>query len=105
MAPQDEVDIKAEEWFNTFLPKLRYGQDYSICFGHSKDLLNEDGSQKGISISRPYVRLFSTGVTKIYRIQVLGEKIDDVKYTPEEEKELDKAVELAEKEHEKAKFK
>lgn len=102
MAPQDETDIKAEEWFNGFLPKLRYSQDYSICFGHSKDLLNEDGSQKGISIRRPYVRLFSTGVTKIYRIQVLGEKIEDVKYTPEEEKELDKAMELAEKKHDEA---
>lgn len=87
MAPQDEVDIKAEEWFNGFLPKLRYSQDYSICFGHSKDLLNEDGSQKGISISRPYVRLFSTGVTKIYRIQVLGEKIAEREARVKAEKE------------------
>jgi hypothetical protein len=101
MAPQDEIDNKAEEWFNSFIPKLRYSQDYSICFGHSKDLLNEDGSQKGISISRPYVRLFSTGVTKIYRMAVLGEKLEDVEYTPEQEKELDKAVEKAERKHEK----
>lgn len=87
--PPNETDDKAEEWFNGHLEYLRYGQDYSICFGHSKKLMNKDGTQKGISIRRPYIRLFSTGVTKIYRMAVLGEKLEKVVYTEAEEKELD----------------
>jgi hypothetical protein len=99
MAPQDEIDTKAEEWFNGMIRKLTYSQDYTICFGHSKDLMNEDGSQKGISIRRPYVRLFSTGVTKLYRMAILGEEFPDVEYTPEQEKELDDLIEKAEAKH------
>lgn len=99
MSPQDEIDIKAETWFNEFLPKLRYKQDYSICFGHSKN------GENSIHISRPYIRLFSTGVTKIYRIAVLGEKLEDVEYTPEQEKELDAEMEAAELAHAKSKGK
>lgn len=99
MMPSDEIDDKANDWFSGFMDFLRYGQDYTICFGHSKKLLNEDGSQKGISIRRPYVRLFSTGVTKIYRMAVLGEKIEKVVYTEAEEAELDAKIEKAEKEH------
>lgn len=101
MMPPNETDEKAEAWFNEMLEKLRYGQDYSICFGHSKKLINEDGSQKGISIRRPYIRLFSTGVTKMYRMAVLGEKLPKVEYTEAEEKELDAKIEAAEKRHEK----
>lgn len=100
MAPQDTLDTTAEEWFNTVLGKLRYKQDYTICFGHSKELLNSDGTQKGISVRRPYVRLFSTGVTKLYQIEVLGESLPDVEYSPEEEKELDKFIESQEENHE-----
>lgn len=97
MSPQDEIDIKGEAWFNDFLPKLRYKQDYSICFGHSKN------GENSIHISRPYVRLFATGVTKIYRMAVLGEQLEDVVYTPEEQKELDDYVGQSEKDHAKSK--
>jgi hypothetical protein len=99
MAPQNETDNKAEEWFNNILKKLRYHQDYTICFGHSKNILNDDGSQKGISIRRPYICLFSTGVTKVYEIVVLGEELPDVKYSESEEDELDKEIEKAEELH------
>ena len=99
MMPPNETDDKAEIWFNELLEKMRYSQDYTICFGHSKKLLNEDGSQKGISIHRPYIRLFSTGVTKMYRSAVLGEELPKVEYTEAEEKELDTAIEKAEKLH------
>lgn len=101
MMPPNETDDKAEEWFNGHMEFLRYGQDYSICFGHSKKLMNDDGSQKGIAIRRPYIRLFSTGITKIYRMVVLGEKLEKVVYTEDEEKELEAKIEKAEKAHEK----
>lgn len=100
--PPNETDDKAEEWFNGHMEYLRYGQDYSICFGHSKKLMNDDGSQKGIAIRRPYIRLFSTGITKIYRMVVLGETLEKVVYTEEEEKELDAKIQKAEKLHEKS---
>lgn len=99
MMPPNEIDDKAEAWFNGHLEYLRYGQDYSICFGHSKKLLNEDGSQKGIAIRRPYIRIFSTGMTKLYRLTVLGEKLEKVVYTKEEEDALDAKIEATEKKH------
>lgn len=99
MNPNDEIDNAAEEWFNGFVPKLTYKQDYSLCFGHSKDII-DGNKQTGISIRRPYIRLFSTGVTKIYRMAVLGEELPDVEYTPQQEKELDDYVERQEKAHE-----
>lgn len=101
MMPPNETDEKAEAWFNEILEKLRYGQDYTICFGHSKNITNEKGEQTGISIRRPYIRLFSTGVTKIYQMAVLGEKLPKVEYTEAEEKELDAKIEKAEQLHEK----
>lgn len=101
MMPPNEQDEKAEAWFNDMLEFLRYGQDYSICFGHSKDIRNDKGEQTGISIRRPYIRLFSTGVTKVYRMAVLGEKLAKVEYTEAEEKELEAKIEKAEKAHEK----
>lgn len=104
MAPNDEIDNKAEEWFNESLLKLRYSQDYSVCYGHSQKMLNKDGTQKGIRIARPYVRLFSTGVTKLYRIQVLGEKLPEVVYTDEEEQELTDKIEAREERHDKYVF-
>lgn len=99
MAPQTEIDLEAEEWFNAFIPKLRYKQDFSICHGHSKSIIDEHGSQKGISIRRPYIRLFSTGVTKIYEMAVLGKEYPDVEYSKAEEKELDEFIESQEKVH------
>lgn len=95
MMPQSETDQKAEEWFNKMLECLRYSQDYTICFGHSKKMI-EDGKEVGISIRRPYIRLFSTGVTKMYQMAVLGEKLPKVEYTEAEEKELDEAIEKTE---------
>lgn len=98
MMPENELDNKAEEWFNKHFDKLRYWQDYSLCFGHSEDML-EDGKQVGITIRRPYVRLFSTGITKLYRIVVLGEDLPKVEYTKDEEKRLDREIKAAEKRH------
>lgn len=100
MMPPNETDEKAEAWFNDMLKCLRYGQDYSICFGHYKDIRNDIGEQTGISIRRLYVRLFTTGVTKIYQMAVLGEQLPKVEYTEDEEKALDAEVEKAEKLHE-----
>lgn len=99
MMPSNETDDKAEVWFNEMLEKLRYHQDYSICFGHSKEMLDADGKQGGISIRRPYIRLFSTGVTKLYRMAVPGEELPKVEYTKDEEKELDAQIEKAEELH------
>lgn len=99
MMPPDEIDEKAEEWFNSHFDKLRYWQDYSICFGHSEKMM-EDGKQTGIKIRRPYVRLFSTGVTKLYRIVVLGEDLPKAEYTEEEEAKMDKEIQEAEERHE-----
>lgn len=98
MMPENELDNKAEDWFNSHMPKLRYHQDYSLCFGHSKDLV-EDGKQVGITIHRPYITLFSTGITKLYQLIVLGDELPDVKYTKAQEKELEKAMEAAEAKH------
>lgn len=98
MMPENELDTKAEEWFNAMLPKLRYKQDYTVCGGHSKDMI-KDGKQVGITIHRPYIRLFSTGITKLYQMAVLGEKFKDVKYTKAQEQELDKDFEAAEAKH------
>lgn len=97
MQDQDQVDIDAENWFNEFLPKLRYKQDYSMCYGHSRS------SEGRIEISRPYIRLFSTGITKIYRIQVLGETLEDIGYTEGEEKQLVSDIDEAEERHVKSK--
>ena len=97
MNPQDEIDTQAEEWFNQFIPKLIYKQDYTICLGHSKR------DENALHISRPYTRLFSTGITKIYRMAVLKEKLADVEYTEEELKNLDSEFEKAEIAHAKSK--
>lgn len=101
MSPETELGQKSDEWINTLIPKLRYGQDYSLCFGHSKDMLDSEGKQKGIQIRRPFIRLFSTGVEKIYQMVVLKEELPDVEYTPEEEKQLDADIQKAEEWHDK----
>lgn len=98
MMPESELDKKAEDWFNAMMPYLRYHQDYSLCFGHSKDLV-EDGKKVGITIHRPYIRLFSTGITKLYQMIVLNDELQPVKYTKAQEKELEKAMEAAEAKH------
>ena len=98
MMPENKVDGEAEKWFNSHLDRLRYHQDYTICFGHSKNLM-KDGKQVGITIHRPYIRLFGTGMTKLYQMIVLGEELPKVEYTKSEEKELDKAIAEAEKKH------
>mgnify|MGYP006921301748 CR=1 FL=1 len=89
MMPPDPKDDLANDWFNSFLPKLRFEQDYYIYPGSSEKLMNEDGSQKGISIKRPDIRLFSTGITKLYEMIVEGKEYPDVVYTPEEETKFD----------------
>lgn len=89
MMPPDPKDDKANDWFNAFLPKLRFEQDYYIYPGSSKPLLNADGTQKGISITRPDIRLYSTGVTKLYEMIVEGKELADVEYTEEQEKQFD----------------
>lgn len=99
MGEETEVDHKAEEWFNLTLNKLQYKQDYEICAGHSMKIMNEDGTQKGLKLTRPYVQLYGTGVTKLYRHAVLGDELPDVVYTPEEEKAIDEALDRKEEIH------
>jgi hypothetical protein len=98
MAPNDPIDDAAEAWLNEqVLLKLRYKQDYAIDIGSSEPLIR-DGKNIGIKIARPYVKLFSTGTTKLYRIAVLGEKLPDVEYTPEEEAKFEAELEQQYKE-------
>lgn len=89
MAPQTETDNDANEWFNGFIPKLRFKQDYDIYPGEAEPIM-KDGKQTGIRIKREHVKLFSTGVTKLYQLIVLKETWPDVKYTPEEEEKFDR---------------
>ena len=100
MMPENETDRKAEAWFNGHMDFLRYHQDYTLCFGHSEKIMEGD-KQTGLSIRRPYIRIFSTGMTKLYRMIVLGETLDKVEYTEEQEEELNRAIEKAEALHDK----
>lgn len=90
MAPETETDIKAREWFNSFLPKLQFEQDYYIFPGSSKPMYDKDGNQNGISIKRADIRFYSTGVTKLYEMVVEGKEYPDIEYTEDEEKQFDK---------------
>lgn len=77
-------DEKANYWLNNkVIAKLRYGQDYDIYMGDSKPMF-EDGRQSGISITREHVRFFSTGITKMFELVVLGKDWPDVEYTEAE---------------------
>lgn len=101
--PPDPKDDLANEWFNSFIPKLRYKQDYFIYPGSSKKMFDSKGVENGISITRPDVRLYSTGITKLYEMIVEGKELPDVEYTPEEGKQfyedlIKKYLELAEEE-------
>jgi choline kinase len=103
MMPPDPKDDAANEWFNKFIPKLRYKQDYFVYPGSSKKMFNAKGEQTGISIVREDVRLYSTGITKLYEMIVEGKELPDVEYTPEQEKQfyedlIAKYPELAEEE-------
>lgn len=88
MMPPDPKDDLANEWFNKFIPKLRYKQDYFVYPGSSKKMFNEKGEQTGISIVREDVRLYSTGITKLYEMIVEGKELPDIEYTPEEEEQF-----------------
>ena len=60
------INEKAIDWFNDeVLAKLRPDQDFSIYEGSSKPLM-KDGKEVGISVSRENVRLYSTGIEKLY---------------------------------------
>lgn len=94
MMPSDPKDVKAGEWFNSLLKNLEFGQDYYIYPGSAKKMM-EDGKQVGLSIVRPDVRLYETGVTKLYEMLVEGKELPDIEYTEEQEKKFDE--ELAER--------
>lgn len=89
MMPPDPKDDLATEWLNTYLGKLRYSQDYFLYQGASKPMM-EDGKQIGLSIVRPNIRLYSTGITKLYEMIVEGKEMPDVEYTEAEEEQFDK---------------
>lgn len=89
MMPPDPKDDLANDWLNGLLAKLRFEQDYYIYPGSSEPLLDKDGKNIGISIKRPDVRLYSTGVTKLYEMVVEGKELPDVEYTEAEEKAFD----------------
>lgn len=93
MMPPDPKDDLAHEWFSGLTSKLRFEQDYYIYPGSSKTIRDNEGKQTGISIKRPDVRLYSTGLTKLYEILVEGKELPDVVYTPEEEKRFDENFE------------
>lgn len=88
MMPPDPKDDKANEWINGLVSKLRLEQDYYIFPGSSKTLRDSEGRQTGISIKRPDVRLYSTGITKLYEMIVEGKELPDVEYTEAEEKQF-----------------
>lgn len=90
MQPPSELDDKANEWFNQYFDKLRFEQDYNIYPGESEPMLNSKGENIGIKIKREHVKIFATGITKLYRMIVLGEELPVVTYTPEEEAEFER---------------
>lgn len=88
MMPHDPKDDAAAEWLNGLLGKLRFEQDYYIFPGSSENMMEGD-KQVGISIKRPDIRLYSTGVRKLWDMVVNGVELPDVVYTEEEEKRFD----------------
>lgn len=93
MMPNDPKDTKAQEWIDQYLDRLQFEQDYYIFPGSSKILRDKEGKQTGISIKRPDIRLFSTGITKLYEMIVEGKEYEPVVYTPEQEAEFEKHME------------
>lgn len=89
MKPHDPKDDLASEWINKLLAKLEFEQDYYIYPGSSESIVDESGKKTGISIKRSDVRLYSTGVTKLYGMIVEGKELPDVEYTEAEEKQFD----------------
>jgi len=89
MMPHDPKDDLANDWLNGYVDKLRFEQDYYIFPGSSKQMHNDKGENTGISIKRPDIRLYSTGVTKLYEMIVEGKEYPAVKYTEEEEKRFE----------------
>ena len=61
-----EEDEKALNWFDEFLGTLSEGQDFACVDGNSEPLIR-DGEKVGISINRGYVKLFTTGIEKLYK--------------------------------------
>lgn len=90
--PIEKIDLEADEWINGLLPKLRFEQDFYIYDGDSEPII-EDGKKVGISIKRGHIRLYSTGVVKLYRILVKGEQLPDEEYTEAEEEAFEKRYE------------
>ena len=94
MAPEDPKQQAADEGISGYLDKLRFEQDYYIFPGSSKVIRDpETKNQTGISIKRPDVRLYSTGVVKLYEMIVEGKDYPVVEYTEEEEAEFEKRME------------
>lgn len=89
MMPPNPKDDIATEWLAKYTDKLRFEQDYYIFPGSSKTMRDNEGRQTGISIKRPDIRLFQTGITKLYEMIVEGVEYPDVVYTEEEEKRFD----------------
>jgi hypothetical protein len=94
MAPEDPKQKLADEWISGYLDKLQFEQDYYIFPGSSKVIRDpETKNQTGISIKRPDVRLYSTGVVKLYEMIVEGKDYPVVEYTEEEEAEFERRME------------
>ncbi len=89
MMPPDPKDDIASEWLNGYLAKLRFEQDFFVYPGSSRIMYDSDGKQNGISVKRPDIRLFSTGITKLYEMIIEGKDQPDIEYTPEQEKCFD----------------
>lgn len=92
MMPPDPKDDIAAEWLAKYTDKLRFEQDYYIFPGSSKTMRDNEGKQIGISIKRPDIRLYQTGITKLYEMIVLGVEYPDVVYTKEEEQRFDENI-------------
>lgn len=60
-----DVNEIALDWFDEFLGTLSEGQDFACVDGTRKPLIR-DGKEVGISINRGYVKLFTTGIEKLY---------------------------------------
>jgi hypothetical protein len=93
MMPPDPKDELAQKWLDNYLDRLRFEQDYYIFPGSSKIMRNEKGEQTGISIKRPDIRIYSTGITKLYEMIVEGKEYPPVVYTEAEELAFEKAME------------
>lgn len=94
MMPHDPKEDKANEWISGYLDRLQFEQDYYIFPGSSKVIRDpETKQQTGISIKRPDVRLYSTGIIKLYEMIVEGKEYPVVEYTEEQEAEFNKRME------------